>query len=367
MATGYAPYLLRSISEIAGENDPQYKITPTGLLMACIESGQDVRPISLDSNGGQKRELKVKYKQRASVNAVQEEDNCDINLVPSYAEAEITAPRTAKVGIYVSIADLKRLTDEATQGVTLGAPATGFMREHVHSVMTSANAILQRIDQRLLGDITWGKHVATGNNAAVTVNFNDDNTVNLYSEGMTAILKSAFENEMYGELAIVGAGNFLAYEMQKRAAGLGSNGLDVSKFSGYKFFPDLYANSDSFWGSNVIGVFSKGSFGLVDVTKWRTPFTGRLGTSVLFQAGLPVSTNQNDGTVKNMTFDMQLKEIDCPTTLLNAYGEETIYDKGYALYISKEYGLFQIPSDAYRSDDRLTGNNGSLRFTITNS
>ena len=41
--------------------------------------------------------------------------------------------------------------------------------------------------------------------------------------------------------------------------------------------------------------------------------------------------------------------------------------RGYALIIKKRYGLFQTPTNAFDASDRMTGSNGSLLYTITNS
>jgi hypothetical protein len=366
MANGYAPNLLKSISELAGQDDPQFKITPSGFLKMLLAANavRGARVLELSLPSGQKRQVFVKYAQRDSINSVQETDNCDIDVTPLYLESELTAPRVAKKGIYISFEDLRKFQEDAIRTVAIGQPSTKLMQEHVSAIMRAANSILGRIDTRLIGDVVWGVNVVTASNAAQTININKNANQNDLTSGLTKILADAFENEMWGSLDIVGSGLFNNYELQKIAAVAAMNGVDVSKFSGYQFWADLYAKAG--WGTNQIGVFNRGSIGFVDLNKFVGSFSGPLGVSTLFQASLPVATNQNDGTVNGMTFDMQLKPIDCPTVLLNGYGEETSYDKGYALFITKNYGLWQIPSDAYRSDDRLDGANGSLRMTITN-
>jgi hypothetical protein len=73
-----------------------------------------------------------------------------------------------------------------------------------------------------------------------------------------------------------------------------------------------------------------------------------------------------DGMLGMLNIDFQLKEIDCPQETTVGY-EETTLGAGYSLIMSKRFALWQVPSDAYQSTDRLTGNNGSLRYTATNS
>lgn len=368
MSNGFAPYLLKSINELAGDDDPQFKITPTGFLKMLLSANsvRGARALELSTPQGQKRQVFVKYQQRYPLSAVQENDNCDIDVSPQYLESELQNARIAKLGIYISFADLRRFMDDAVETVKAGNPSTPFMRELVQSIMTAANAIVGKMDQRLLGDVTWGVNAVTGNNSAVTVNINKDATKNDLESGITKILADAFENEMWGNLQIVGSGLFKNYELQKLASVASLNGVDVSRFTGYQFYGDLYAKASSKFGTNQVGVFSQGSIGFVDLNKYIGAFAGQLGVSQLFQMSLPVATGQNDGTVDSLTFDVQLKPIDCPTTLLNGEGEEVTYDKGYALYISKNYGLWQVPADAYNAADRLSGVNGALRYLITN-
>lgn len=368
MATGFAPYLLKSINELTGQDNPEFKITPTGFLKTLLQSNavRGARVLDLNLANGQRRQVYVKYQGRYPLSAVVTTDNCDIDITPAYSEVELTATNVAKIGIYIPFADLRRYMEEAVQTVAIGQPSTSFMREFLESIYRAANAMLNRIDTTLLTAVTWGNNATTGNNAAVTVNINDDSSVNNLTEGLTKILADAFENEMWGTLQLVGSGLFNNFQIQKMAATAAQNGIDVTKFTGYNWNPDLYAASNVNWGTNVIGLFSQGAIGFVDLNKYLGAFAGQLGVSTLFQAALPVQTNQNDGTVNMMTFDFQLKPIDCPTELLDHYGQATSYDKGYALFITKNYGLFQEPV-TYNAADRLAGNNGALKYVITNT
>lgn len=368
MALGYAPYLLKSLAEFTTVDDPEYKLTPSGFLKMLLSSNavRGVNVIKTNLPSGQRRTVQIKYRPRAVEQIVKTSDDCDIDYVPAYNETTLTIPRVAKVGIYVSFEDLRLYMEDAIQTVALGKPSTTLMKEHVERVMSAANAIVQKIDGTLISDVTWGVNQTTGVNTATTLNINKDATKFDVTTGIGKLLADADANEMWGKIAIVGSGLFNNYQRTLVAAGLGLAGIDNKMFeSEYEWYLDLKAASG--WGSNQIGVFSKEAVGFADIDKFIGSFSGQLGVSELFQAQIPVIGNQNDGTLNGLTFDMQLKPIDCPTTLLNAYGEETSYDKGYALYITKNYGLFQVPSDAYSTLDRLNGNNGALRYTVTNN
>lgn len=368
MATGFCPYLLKSMNEVAGADNPEFKITVTGFLKTLLKSNavRGARVLDLNLGNGQKRQVFIKYQPRYPQSAVVEVDNCDIDVIPAYSEMELLAPRVAKTGIYISIEDLRKYCEDAVQTVQIGQPSTSFMREFLSSVMRAANALIGTIDRRLLTDTVWGINQVTGVNTTTTVNINvAPGTNNVLTEGVTKILADAFANEMCGDLQIVGSGLFNNYNIQQIAACCAGNGVDTSKFTSYNWNPDLYASA--IWGANQIGIFSQGAIGFVDLNKFIGAFAIQLGTSTLFQATIPTNTACNDGTAEMLTFDMQLKPIECPTELLNHYGEVTSYDKGWALFISKNYGLFQLPGTMYDASDRLTGNNGSLRYTITNS
>lgn len=370
MALGYAPYLLKSLAEFTGADDPEYKLTATGFLKMLLASnavrGVNVLKTSLPT--GQRRTVQIKYRPRATEGIVKESDDCDIDYVPAYNETTLSIPRVAKTGIYVSFEDLRLYMADAIQSVAVGKPSTTLMKEHVERVMSAANAILGHIDGKLLGDITWGTNVVTGLNTATTLNINKDATKFDVNTGIGKLMGDADSNEMFGKRHIVGSGLFNNYQRQLIGAGLGQNGVNNAQFeSEYQWYLDLFASASSNLGANQIGVFDLGAIGFADIDKFVGSFSGMLGVSELFQAQIPVIGSQNDGTINGMTFDMQLKPIDCPTSLLNAYGEETTYDKGYALFITKNYGLFQVPSDSYSVLDRLNGANGALRYTVTNN
>lgn len=363
MATGFAPYLLKSLTALAGNNYPGVKITPAGMLAMLLENS-NVAEAKLTNAQGHQKTAKVKYKVRQTDATVQEDDNCDIDFTPAYKEGDMTAVRFAKTGFHISMDTISKYMEEASNPVNMGNPSARVLTEIADSVAHAANSIITKIDKRLLGDVTWGTNVVSGSNAAVTLNLPLNSTNNSLAAGYAKLLNDAFENEFSGNLLIVGAGKFNAHELQKAAniIGQAQNGIDVSRFTGYKWYADLHSTSS--WTTDQIGVFAPGSIHFVDFQKYVGFQAGKIGTSTFFQITLPV--NYGNGEIM-MTFDAQLKELDCPTTLLNGYGEEGTYDRGYALFLSKRYGLFQIPSDAYASDDRLTGVNGALRYAVTNT
>ncbi len=363
MANGFAPYLLKSLNGLAAINYPGTKITPAGFTAMLLENS-DVVDAKLTNQQGHQKTAKVKYKVRQTDSTVQENDNCDIDFTPAYLESDMTATRFAKTGFHISMETISKYMEEASNPENIGNPSARVMTEVANSIAHAANSIITKVDKRLLADVTWGTNVVSGTNAAVTLNLPLDSTQNSLAAGYAKLLSDAFENEFSGNLLIVGSGNFNAHELQKQAGYIAQaqNGIDVSRFNGYKFYPDLHAKTS--WAANRIGVFAPGSIHLVDFQKYVGFQSGKIGNSTFFQITLPVNYGMGETM---MTFDAQLKELDCPTELLDGYGEAATYDRGYALFLSKRYGLFQIPADAYLSDDRLTGVNGALRYDVTNT
>ena len=360
----YAPHLLDTLGQVAGANNPEFKISPVGFLKALLENNPKLKVIeqfSTHNKKGHQKRIFIKYQPRYTEDYVGTEDNCDIDLVPNWSIQELTNERFVKIGIHIADEEISKMADEQSNKSSAGTPPSDLMQEHIDVVLRVANGLLRKIDRQLLTDNVWGTNVVTGNNNAQTVNFNKDATKNDLLTGFNKLLYDASENEFMGNLIVVGSGLINAYEIQKMAAVAALNGVDVTKFTGYSFYNDTLAKT--IWGTNQVGVFEKGAIGFVDVNKYVGFRAGARPNSYFFTLPLPMQVGNK---IVPVTFDAQLKYIDCPTTLLDHYGEEQEFDRGWALFLSKRYGLWQHPSGVYQAGDPLAGVIGSLRYTITN-
>ena len=97
-------------------------------------------------------------------------------------------------------------------------------------------------------------------------------------------------------------------------------------------------------------------------------------STFLFTLELPLVDSLGGTELQSFKFDAQLRHIDCPTQVqiggqVDSEGEPvlTSVDRGWVLDLMANYGQFNITNDAYASTDRLTGNNGTLRYSATNS
>jgi len=370
MALGYCPAILEHMKYVIGENAPETKITPSGFLKVLLEKGAQASPmgdpLTLSNEAGHIKDLRLKYYTRTEGSQISEIDNCDINLVPEYSEITIDSVATAKFGMHFSDETIARYCDEASRSVVLGGAPTPFMQEHLAGLMASMNGFVTAINSGLTSSVVWGVNAVTGNNTAVTVNFNQDLTVDDFTEGWTKVLNDYAFNEGMGRPIVVGSGLVNAAAIQARN-GLMTNYAQMNNNAGFGAF-DYYHDiiSASTWGANQFGVFQPGTFGLVQINKYTGFRAGQKGTSWFWNMPIPMDMPGAEGLLPLFNIDFQMKYLDCPTTVI--VGEEEVtYQRGWSLIMSKEYALWQVPNDAYQATDRLTGVNGAFRYTATNA
>ena len=370
MTLGYCPAVLNHMKFIIGENAPEHKITPSGFLKAALEKGANATPVqdalSLSNQAGHIKDLRLKYYNRTIPSQMSTSDNCDIDLVQAYDEITIDTTSIVKFGLHFDDSTIARYCDEASRSVNIGGAPTPFMQEHLAGLMAAMNGFVSKIDQTLLGQVVWGTNAVTGNNTAVNVNFNDDSTVNLFSEGYTKLLNDYALNEGQGTPIVVGSGLINAAMIQSKIAGLTqysplNNGAAANSFD---YYHDI--NSQTSWGTNQFGVFMPGTFGLVELDRYKGFRAKKLGLSTFWNMAVPLNMPGADGLLQMMYIDFQLRELDCAQEATVGY-ETTTLDAGYSLIMSKRFALWQVPNDAFLSGDRLTGNNGALRYTAANS
>jgi len=305
-------------------------------------------------------------------------ETCSVDFVPAYLETTVTVDNVAQTGVWVSDDVVRQYCEDASRTVAVGVPATQMMNEHLNSILHAMNGIYQKMENILTDSVQWGVHQATGTAAAVTVNIEQDGTLNDLATGLTKLLMDAETNEFCGAPYMVGplGSKFHAFDMQRKykalAPGEGFDPAMMAANSGYAFFASGQAAST--WGNaNALGMFAQGSAHLIERLDNVGSFAGQRGSSFFTTIIDPRTQCWTPNGLGNIQFDLQVKYIDCPDDLgrLNGGGaiDPTTLDaaRGYALIIKKRYALFQTPTNAYSGADRLDGSNGSLLYTITNS
>ena len=343
-----------------------YKVQPngfTGMLMTASSPGI----IKNDSYNGHFKTVQVKKRQRFTVAQTDTSGSCDNVLIPAYTEDTVSVASFRQIAFHIDDETIAQYCDDASriQSPAGVKPATPLMNEVLDTVMGAANALLRAVDQDLLGLVTWGNNKVSGNNAAKAINLPLTVTTQPLNNGVTEILADYRKNGLTHRPQIVGQGFMLNYTMQQIAKGLDQGGLDSSILTAlYDFWND--DNYEGVFGANQFGVFEPNSIQLVEYLRYQGFKAGvKPGGSTFGILPLPMYVGNE---VKPVMFDFQLKYNDCAQTLTDAYtGSPVNVEKGWAMILSKQFGLYQIPAGAYRNDDPMFNVNGALRYTATNA
>lgn len=372
MATtnGFARDLLLTAQQVFKGSAPDTKITAPEFLRLCLDASQ-AQIISSAKNpvSGHVKDIKLKYRPRSTRGNSSDSFSCDADTARSYSEATITQSLFRQIAVHFSFDTIARFEEEASQLRQMqGVPARlgGIMNEVYATLSSEMNGLLGSIDYDLLTKLnaSWGINASTGLNTATTVNFNDDGTVNLFSEGMTKLLYDISYNEMdVNNVGIVGNGHIASYYLQKNAIGANQSGLNAAALGYPAFYNDFY--SVSAWGANKFGIVDKSSLQFLDLNANQGFKIFDYGTSVYFM--MPMLITASNGQSLTMNFDVQVKFIDCPTSIDDRYGNPQTLQPGMIVFVRKPFDIFLPPSTAYAADDRLSGNNGTLLYTATNS
>jgi len=370
---GFAPALLGHLQFLMEANYPGVKITPSGFTKMLIENnpkmnvssvnGVKMSDLKRSTIDGHIRDVRLKFLPRIKDDQIADVDNCDNDFGFQYTETTLETPQFSKAGFQLEWGFVEQYQSEASNIASIGDPATGVLQEMVDQIMHTVNGLITNIDKKLMNSVTFGVNVSTGNALAKDININKDGTVLGLSDGMTEILSDVADNEFVGDALMSGSGIFNKYQIARANIGINSAGLNIGSQSGYQWFFDL--NSATPFGTNHVGVFAKGAVGFVDLDRYIAWKTGAHGNSTFFTMKLPVESTPG-GAPTMMNFNVQIKEVDCPTEAFDGYETRTM-GRGYQIFISKQFGLFQQPTSAFQTGDRLEGNNGSLLYNITNN
>lgn len=372
MALGFAPYLLFQSKAVFDGIAPSTKITPVGFTRMLLDNSKpNIVSKGIDDGSGHIKNVTIKYRTRLPKGKSATTDNCDIDARPAYSEANITATMFRKYAVLLEDDTIAKYETEASKLMNPGGTSlTGvspLMQEQWEVIMETINGLMQDINDDLVTKqvANFGKNQTTGSTAAKTVNFPLSTTTNNLAQGMTMVMSDARLNEMdLAKSFIVGSGLVDAYYIQQNAVGQAQNGLSPYKLA----LPNYYNDFDcaGAWGANQFGIFEKNAVQLIDINRYVGFKAGMKGGDFFGTLTVPVLDAQ--GNVSSFTFDMQLTYIKCPTELvIGGYGAAQTVNRGWALIISKSFDSFNIPTDAYDAGDRLTGNNGTLRYVATNA
>lgn len=366
MATGFCPALLRHINDIAGENAPSRKMHVAGFLaMTFCCQNSSVSPLNDQYNGGHQTTMTVKYRKRPTLSSVQTTDDCTINAFPGYLEWTVPALSHASYSFFISDDQISKYCEDASRMVRVpGTPPTQAMNEVYDLIIEGANIVLKKVNQVLVTKqaTEFGTNASNGSSSGKFININQDGNKLILDNGIVEILQDMEENEICGDVCIVGGGLFSAYTKALAAACCNTAGFDASKVGIPRFFFDK--DTQTVWGDNTIGVFAPGSVKFLGRNKFVGSFAGDKGTSHFMTLPLPVNEfGCADDCLRDLLLDLQLKYYDCPFESSPGVTQP----RGWQAIISKDFSLWTQPDTAFNSGDELEGTNGTLKYFIGNS
>ncbi|HRH60145.1 MAG TPA: hypothetical protein PL045_06215 [Chitinophagaceae bacterium] len=369
MANGFVPYLLMNQMQVFKGASPSQKITPPGYLKMLLAN---TKPNIVDSNvadgSGHLRDIKIKYRPRVPKGVSSTTDDCSVQAQPVYLEATVPSVNFRKYGFIIADATIAAYEKEASTSLAIGKPAppNGIIMELYKHMLEAANGLLGDVNDDLLTAqaAAFGKNVTTGLATTKTINFPLATTSNPLTQGLTMLMNDVMENEIRADnFIIVGSGLINAVYLQQS---LNTSNTKDANYPG--IVPPYYWDpaTASKFGSNQFGVFEKNAVQLININKFAGFIGGDKFSTFLFTLSLPLVDSLGGTELQSFTFDVQLKYQDCPEEI-DIAGTPTSVGRGWRLDLMCNYNQFNLPSDAYDSADRLTGNNGTLRYTATNS
>ncbi len=374
MANGYCLPILTHIEALTSCN-PAKKLSPLGftqMVLCCMDGS--VTPLNDGNANGHKKDLTVKYRKRPLESDVRDTPSaCDTALTKYYNEFTLPNLLYREYAIYVPDSLIRQYCEDSSKYVKLNAEGnaemqqeSSVMKEVYEMLVEGGGAILKSINKALVTQMAtqFGINVVTGNNNAVSLNFALGD--NVMQDALIRLITDWRENEICDNVCMVGNGPFANFDLIKEIfSGNNNQGIDQSKLA--NMLPSVHFDKDTrtVWGNNQIGVFEKGSLALLTWNKNVGNFARQLANSNFFSMALPVNEYCcPQDCLDKMIFDVQIKEIDCSTSM-NINGEDTTVGPGVLIVLSKHFNLFVKPSNLYELTDLLFGTNGTLRYEIT--
>lgn len=367
MANGFAPYLLEDIAKIAKSATPQNKIEMPGFLQSLLTAhSYGNSNIKYDLMNGHFNAVQVKKKKRYTAAQTETTPSCEITNVNGYTEDSVSVANYRQIAIHIEDEVIAAYQKAASNPTMIGTAPV--VEEFAIEMMLAANGLMGAVNSDLLtlAFAALGRNRRTGVNTASTINIGKDTNFNSLTDGATQILSDYKLNNMSGKPIAVGAGLFNNYIMQQAAKQTAQNGLDTrTQAGGFDFFYDNEV--ETIGDPNDLLVYEKDAVQLVTYLKYQGFKRRDLGTAIFDNVKIPYTTMTANGGIQvaPMPVDVQFKFNDCEADY-EVDGQTETLQKGWNMILSLNFGLWTIPSTAYRTEDPLFGNRGSLLYNVTN-
>ncbi len=369
MANGLCPYVLLNIADVAKGNSPGRKVRVAGMLqmlMCCQDSAASI--LNEAFVNGHNRPIQVKYRPRTLTSLVQSEVDCDINVRPTYSEFTVPSLSHKQISFFLPDDLVRTYCSDVSATRPVGTPPTSVMKEVYDMFVEHANTLLGSVNADVVTSMATKFGLNKGSGSTLTylnINSNGD-TLNV-NNGVISIMRDIQENEVCGDVCLVGGGIWSGYNMAQAAMCCNAAGLNLGGIS----LPAFYFDKDSqtIWGTNQIGVFAKDSVKFIGPNKYVGPaWAGFKGGSEFTTMRFPVEefNGCNTECLNELTFDVQFKYIDCAGSY-TVNGTPTTLGPGWIVIIGKDYFLYAQPTTLWDAADPLTGTNGTWKYKVDNS
>lgn len=376
LGIGLRPYVLPHLRQMVGEGTlPQTKIENVGFwnyLNTQKKASPGKEFITLNTANGHRQAVQVKYLQRVTKDftGTNEADVCNVTNENPYNETTVTLDAFRFYSYHIDDELIAQYEQDASSFISAGTPPTQLMNEFIEQLMTAANGIIDGMNQDLLS--IWstkiGVNRTTGLNTAKAINLPKDITKLPLNDGLTEIQSDAVIN-LFGNKTsfdvIGGSTLFLQFMLQQRAKGLALNGMNTAIQAANFMYHYDQAMQNTFAAQDIV-VCDRNAVQLTEYLQFTGSKAGwKPGASLFGTIELPYQLGTE---VIPCSFDYQLRYSDCVQTITDQYyGTPITLQRGYTMILSKKAGLFTVPTDAYRGTDPMKGNNGTLRYNVSNN
>ncbi len=361
--TGFCPALLRDITDwyVPAPSD---KVTETGFLTSLLQETNKPTVINeVMSNNGHTKSALVRYMPRSVISQAHETFDCGIDKTPAFKETTVSIAKKVQVGLFFEVDTIRQYCEDASRTQAVGAPPTQMMEFVRKAILTNLNSAYQKMETRLLQSLKLACP------SAVTVNLPLAGTQMDLANGIQKMLGELQDAEFCGIPTLVGGSNlFRNYDAiaGRNAFGMNQSGMMNTTNADWNFYYSKLGRT--LLGTEDIAAIDPGSVGLLEAQLEVGSFAGQHGTSHFGVFSDPRMQCVTGTGYQNMLWDMQVKELDCATTLTDSYtGVDGTFNRGYAVYLRKAYDLWVTPSDVYDGADVNAGQRGIKYFTISNS
>ncbi len=360
MANGFCPALMQDLTNWYPVTE---KVTEIGATLLAYDAPRPELLQGSMSDNGHYKSATVRYMPRGVISQAHSTIDCSVDQTPAFKETTVSFNQAVSMGLYFATDTIRQYCADASRTVMVGAAPTEMMISVRNAILTKMNAVYQLMDQKVAQAIIAAAPATSTINISLAAD-----TLDL-DAGIAEMLGVLEDAEFCGMPQLVGGSNLFrnfTNIRQRRALFPNTGGFQADLNQDYDFYYDRKMRT--LLATNDILAIDRGSVAILENIRNVGSFAGQLGTSFFGTMVDPRVQCKIGNKLQDIVWDIQIKEIDCATTLTDAYNGGTVsVDRGYAVFISKSFAVWTTPNTVNDGADVNAGFNGIKRFTITNT